>query len=220
MEHVNESLNDRRAAVTRDAIRDAVQEILASEHPASISIPAVADRAGVSVRTVYRYFPTKAALLDDIAEAHMRRADQLTDGRQDLFDNPATYLRVLWQDFATDVEAVRAQHSSQAGAELRARRLQGSRDGIRVHLDKAFPDTTETDRELLTDLLVAIPSSAMFLELHSRMGHDPELAADLAMWALGAMQREFAARGGFGSALGSYEHVNDSHSDNQDRGKT
>lgn len=195
---MTESLSDRRAAVTRDAIRDAVQEILASEHPASISIPAVAERAGVSVRTVYRYFPNKAALLDDIAEAHMRRADKLTDSREDLFDDPSTYLKVLWNDFASNVESVRVQHASKAGSEIRARRLQMMRDGISTRIDKAFPDASDRDRELFTDLLVAVPSSGMFLELHDRLGMEPELGAELTMWIVGAMQREFEAAGGFG----------------------
>lgn len=212
---MTESLNDRRAAVTRDAIRDAVQEILAHEHPSSLSIPAVAERAGVSVRTVYRYFPTKAALLDDIAEAHMRRADQLTEGREDLFDEPARYLKVLWQDFALDVDAVRAQHSSKAGGEIRARRLEGSREGIRVRLDKSFPDATEIDRELFTDLLVAIPSSSMFLELHDRLGHDPERAAELTMWMLRAVQRTFAAEGGFGPTLETATKSDETQEDNR-----
>lgn len=194
----DESIHDRRANVTRDAIRQAVQEILANEHPAAISIPAVAERAGVSVRTVYRYFPNKAALLDDIAEEHMRRADRLTTGRDDLFDDPRAYLKVLWRDFATDVDAVRAQHASSAGAEVRERRLQMTRDGVRVRVDKGFPDADERDRALLTDLLVAVPSSSMFLELCDRMDHPPDLAADLAMWMVGAMQKQFAADGGFG----------------------
>ena len=42
----------------------AVAELVADAHPASISVPAVAARAGVGVATVYRYFPTKEALLD------------------------------------------------------------------------------------------------------------------------------------------------------------
>ncbi len=216
---VEESLNERRAAVTRDAIRDAVQDILVTEHPASISIPAVAERAGVSVRTVYRYFPSKAALLDDVAEAYMRRADELTEGREDLFDDPATYLKVLWRDFATDVEAVRSQHTATAGADLRAHRLQGARDGIRVRLDKAFPDTSDTDRALLTDLLVAVPSSSMFLELHDRMGHNADLAAELAVWMVGALQRQFAERGGFGSAVPSARNNADNVTPHNDTNK-
>ncbi len=198
MTPANEDLADRRAAVTRDAIRSAVEAILAEEHPTTISVPAVAKRAGVSVRTVYRYFPNKQALIDDVAESHMRRADELTTGREDLFDDPAAYLRVLWRDFATDVPAVRAQHASDAGAELRAHRLQVSRDGVRVRVDKAFPDTSIGDRALLTDLLVAIPSSAMFLELHDRMGHQPDDAAALVIWAIDAIQRAFAADSGIG----------------------
>lgn len=193
---MSESLSDKRAEVTRDEIRSAVEAILTEEHPSTISVPAVAKRAGVSVRTVYRYFPTKQALLDDVAEIQMRRADKLTQGREDLFDDPAAYLRVLWRDFASDVEAVRAQHLSNAGADLRARRLETSRSGIRKRVDVWFPESTEDDRALLTDLLVAVPSSAMFLELHDRLGHEPDQASDLAMWMVGAALSKFAKDGG------------------------
>ncbi len=193
----DDSLQDKRAEVTKDAIRAAVESILADEHPAAISVPAVAKQAGVSVRTVYRHFPSKQALLDDVAAIQMRRADKLTRGRDDLFDDPAAYLRVLWRDFASDVEAVRAQHTSKAGADLRARRLSGSRAGIRTKLDAEFPNATDADLSRLTDLLVAVPSSSMFLELHDRLGHEPDEAADLAMWMVRAAQREFARNGGF-----------------------
>ena len=45
----------------------AVSDLVANDHPAAISVPAVAERAGVGVATVYRYFPTKEALLDAAA---------------------------------------------------------------------------------------------------------------------------------------------------------
>ncbi len=121
-----------------------------------VTVPAVASKAGVSVRTVYRYFPTKQALLDDVAEIQMRRADALTSGRDDLIDDPGNYLLVLWRDFATDVEAIRAQHLSTAGSDLRHRRLEYARGEVQDRLAKAFPDTSEADRALLADLLIAI----------------------------------------------------------------
>ncbi len=195
---IGPDLAEQRAEVTRQAIREAVAALLLDDHPAAITVPAVASKAGVSVRTVYRYFPTKQALLDDVAEIQMRRADALTNGRDDLIDDPGNYLRVLWRDFATDVEAIRAQHLSSAGSDLRHRRLEYARGEVQDRLAKAFPDTIEADRALLADLLIAIPSSSMFLELHSRMGHDPDVSAELANWALRTLQRQFAKNGGFG----------------------
>ena len=54
---------------TRRSIVRALVDLLVEEGPASISIPRVARRAGVSVRSVYHYFPTKEALFDGVREA-------------------------------------------------------------------------------------------------------------------------------------------------------
>jgi AcrR family transcriptional regulator len=53
---------------TRRRILGAVAEVLASEEAGELTIALVALRARVSVRTVYRHFPTKEALFDAFAE--------------------------------------------------------------------------------------------------------------------------------------------------------
>src|SRR5215203_1486893 len=58
------TLREAHTLATRGRIVQAVADLVAEAHPASISVPAVAKRAGVGVATVYRYFPTKEALLD------------------------------------------------------------------------------------------------------------------------------------------------------------
>src|SRR5215217_6129856 len=57
------SLRDQQAELTRELIVRAFQELLRNDHPDAITYPQVAEAAGVSLRTVYRYFPTRADLL-------------------------------------------------------------------------------------------------------------------------------------------------------------
>lgn len=58
----------RRDAVrNRQRLIDAVGDVLKTE-PDTLSVPAVADRAGLSVATAYRYFPS----LDDLLTSYMR----------------------------------------------------------------------------------------------------------------------------------------------------
>ncbi len=57
------SLRDQQAELTRELIMRAFQELLRNDHPDAITYPQVAEAAGVSLRTVYRYFPTRADLL-------------------------------------------------------------------------------------------------------------------------------------------------------------
>ena len=62
----------------------AFQELLQNDHPDAITYPQVAEAAGVSLRTVYRYFPTRADLLQ-IAAAWF---GELTEGAR--WDDPRT----------------------------------------------------------------------------------------------------------------------------------
>lgn len=192
-----QDLRRRRAEVSKQAIRDAVAEILLVEHPSTLSIPAVAAAAGVSVRTVYRYFPTKQDLIDDVAEIQQRRADAIMNGRDDLFDRPGEYLAAMWTDFERHVEAIRAQHLSPLGHEVRAHRMEKLRSEMHIRLAKAFPDTSEQDRKDLGDVIMTVMSSATFLDLHTRLGRSGPEAARLAWWAVVAMQRQFKNDGGF-----------------------
>ena len=57
------TLRDQQADLTRDLIMRAFQGLLQNDHPDAITYPQVAEAAGVSLRTVYRYFPTRVDLL-------------------------------------------------------------------------------------------------------------------------------------------------------------
>jgi AcrR family transcriptional regulator len=64
----NSPLRDDRARRTREAIVAALVEQVADAGLNDFSVPKVAKRAGVSVRTVYRYFPNRDDLLDAVNE--------------------------------------------------------------------------------------------------------------------------------------------------------
>src|SRR5947208_1689761 len=63
---------DQRSQV-RERIVAKVSEILGDETQTELSVAEVAHRAGVSVRTVYRYFRTKEALYDAVNEVMYAR---------------------------------------------------------------------------------------------------------------------------------------------------
>lgn len=56
-------LRERQAAVARDAILEALVSMLEREDLEDISMEVLAERAGTSRRTLYRYFPSRAELL-------------------------------------------------------------------------------------------------------------------------------------------------------------
>jgi len=65
-----------RSQATVTAILDATAHILVERGVAAVSTNAVAERAGVSVGSLYQYFPNKDAL---IAALHARHGEQMMD---------------------------------------------------------------------------------------------------------------------------------------------
>jgi AcrR family transcriptional regulator len=170
-------LRERQRTATREQIVQAVHDLLAEEHPATLSMPQVAERAGTSLRTLYRYFPTKEALVDAASESF-----RVPDSPLDVEGLPA-YLRTAWRGFSEALPAVKAQHTTPAGRALREARLPHNRAGVRGAVEREGIELHTRDAERLVDLLVALISSSMYLELVDRLGHDDQEAADLASFA-------------------------------------
>src|SRR5262249_62319829 len=62
------TLRDQHSELTRDLIFQALTRLVLDEGVHDVSIQQVADVAGVSHRTVYRYFSSREELLDGLAE--------------------------------------------------------------------------------------------------------------------------------------------------------
>ena len=163
-------LRARQVDLTRTAILDAFLELTHAENAVTVSIPAVAEAADVSVRTVYRYFASKDELQNAAAFRMSERV--LTRHQNGNVDsgNSEDYLGELWSGFQRELPAVIAEHATPAGRELRRARLPANRATVA----RAMPDDADPER---IDMVVAITSSSMFLELVDRMGYSPRQAA-------------------------------------------
>ena len=63
---MTDSLRSRQTDLTRETIVRAVADVVAEGRLADFSVQEIADRAGVSYRTVYRHFPDRDALFDGL----------------------------------------------------------------------------------------------------------------------------------------------------------
>ena len=173
-------------AATRRRIVDAVTALVADEHPAAVSVPAVAARAGVGVATVYRYFPTKEALLDAAAYGAVSTG---AGGLPRSFAELGGSLRAAWAELADQLPLVRNQLASPLGRELRRRRWEAKRAAM-VELaaaDGIDPRSPEGRRLLaVADVLT---SSTALLELHDKAGVEVDDAAEWCAWAVGVLHR-------------------------------
>lgn len=168
------SLRSRHNEATRALILDAFLALAHRTNTVAISMPAVAAQAGVSVRTLYRYFPTKDALQTAAALAHSERARAAESIEALDRSSYGAYLTALWRRFAADIPAVAAEHTTPVGRELRTTRLAEARATV----GHSAPDLDPKG----VDLIIAVTSSSMFLELVDRMGHPPDEAAALSLW--------------------------------------
>jgi AcrR family transcriptional regulator len=68
-------MEQRDVLTTRDRILEASLEVLARSGPRKLSLSAVADAARLSRPTLYRWFPSKKALLDAFGRYEQRKYD-------------------------------------------------------------------------------------------------------------------------------------------------
>lgn len=65
----------KRSQATVTVILEATAQVLVREGPERTTTNRIAERAGVSVGTIYQYFPNKQALYVALAERHVRRIE-------------------------------------------------------------------------------------------------------------------------------------------------
>jgi AcrR family transcriptional regulator len=67
-EHPDEGLRERKRRLTRHLISDAASAMFASRGFDTVKVSEIADRANVSMKTLYNYFPTKESMVLDDAD--------------------------------------------------------------------------------------------------------------------------------------------------------
>jgi AcrR family transcriptional regulator len=71
--HPEEGLRERKRRLTRQLISDAATTMFATRGFDNVKVSEVADRVGVSEKTIYNYFPTKESLVLDYADESVDR---------------------------------------------------------------------------------------------------------------------------------------------------
>jgi AcrR family transcriptional regulator len=181
------SLREEQRALTRQKVLAAVLELVAEGSLDELSVPAVAQRSGVSVATIYRYFPTRDELLVAAAAEPSRQALAQPPAPRLDDDDLATFQRAMWHDFASNLPLLRHQIASTAGREMRTARLDRSRSALAGYIERQGIDPQSDAGQRLISLLLLINGSLALIELHDRQGLDVDEALDRSLWALRAL---------------------------------
>lgn len=178
-------LRAQQAEGTRARILDATVRLMAGG-VASLSIPAVAREAGVSVPTIYRHFRTKpdllAALYPHVARKsgldavpHPRSLDELRDAVRAMFDR---------LDSLDDL--ARAALASPASAEARHVTMPDRYERVRRLADAIEPRLSDVDRARIARLLVVLTASSSLRMWRDHLGSTVDEAADDVEWLVRA----------------------------------
>jgi AcrR family transcriptional regulator len=173
---------------TRHAILDALADVIAEARGPEFSIQQIADRAGVTHRTVYNHFPTREALRDGLAEhveellgaTGRRRPDAGTPSLESL----APMVAESYALFESCAPAVRASViltlASRGPTQLAKRRT----DAFRKIVKQGLPANAPVPADEATAAVRMFLSTIGWHVLTEHLGLSPTKAAATAEWAI------------------------------------
>ena len=139
-----------RSRDTVEAILRAAVELFSARGYAGTNTNDLADRAGVSVGSVYQYFPNKDAILTALVERHLQGVDAVLGTSLGELADPALPLRVAVRRL---LERFQALHDHDPGLT----RAVESQSGQIRRLPEAFSERERTYRAELERVLTARP---------------------------------------------------------------
>jgi AcrR family transcriptional regulator len=184
-----------QAAQTREMILDALVRVMA-RGVADLSMPAVARESGVSLRTVYRHFPTKRDLLAAL-NVHLdaRMGYSLEPPPRDLDELAANIRHYFWALDGMD-DTIRAARASAIWGEARdAAGVPGKLQAIVALLEPAMRTMQPGDRVKLVNTVATLFSQYSLQRMKDDLGISADEAAESVVWAIQTLVRGAAGSG-------------------------
>jgi AcrR family transcriptional regulator len=168
------------------AILEAAIQVLAKEGAARFTTARVAEKAGVSVGSLYQYFPNKAAILFRLQSDEWRQTVEMLRGiLEDTSKPPLDRLRVLVHAFVrSECDEASMRVALNDAAPLyrdapEAQQAKASATGIiATFMREVLPDATDATRDLAGDLVTTAMS-----EVGKQFSETPRTADEIAIYA-------------------------------------
>lgn len=180
------SVREEQQHITRRWIIEALVGLVTDRGTLDFTVQEVADRSGVPLRTLYRYFPTRQHLVDALAAEHSQVSGVSLPAN---LDGYTEWLTLAWSNLLANQMFVRAQHSGPAGQDARRARIPVFREVVRALLARDHPGLAPARVDDLVDTCLLLSSSAALFELVDVQQLPPERAARIAAEAMVAVIR-------------------------------
>ena len=179
-------LRTEQLEATRKRILDATLRVMAAG-VATVSIPAVAREAGVSVPTVYRHFGSKSGLLKALYPHLMPRVGMYDTPPPRSIEEFRTMIRTIFERLDAADDLARVAMASPAAQEARSAtmpdRLRFSREFVGV----VAPDLPKADQDRIARVAVVLTTSSALRTWRDHLGASADDVADDVEWTLRAL---------------------------------
>ncbi|MGA9276793.1 TetR/AcrR family transcriptional regulator [Ilumatobacter sp.] len=192
-------LREAQAGQTRVHIVETMIRLLAETGGVDFAVRKLAEAAGVSERTVYRYFPDREALLDAVNDhfgevmSTGRREQELAD-----LDELARFVPDVFGDFDQHAAATKAAFLINPDP---ARILPTQQRRTELMIDvcrRSFPDLPEADQRRLGQLVRTLTSTFSWLRMREEFDMMADESGELIGWVVECVTEEVRRTGRVG----------------------
>jgi AcrR family transcriptional regulator len=176
------SLREQHASATRERILGAVADLLEGGVAEEVTVPAVAEVSGVSLRTIYRYFPTREELLE--AAGRWIGDEMLQHPYPRSLDEVADLYQVGARDFDERPGLVRALAFSQLGRHVRGYRRRERLEAIRGALRDELTELSKAELLQAEAVLAYLHNMLAYTTLREENGLSGEEIGEAIGWAI------------------------------------
>lgn len=176
------TLREQHAIATRERILAAVADLLERGEVDEVTVPAVAEASGVSLRTIYRHYPTRDELLE--AAGRWIGDELLKHPYPTSLDEVADFFQRGAPDFDERPGLVRALAFSQLGRQVRGYRRQERLAAIRRALRTELPELSETEIRQAEGVLAYLHNMLAYTTLREENGLSGEEIGEAIGWAM------------------------------------
>jgi AcrR family transcriptional regulator len=191
-------LRAERAAQTRERILEGLVRVMAKNGIAELSIPLIAREAGVSIPSVYRYFPTKRELVAALDEyAHRKGSFDFSEfPRLETPDDLANLIPTTFDRREAIEPTLSAAMSSGLGYAIRRPEFKQRTQYLANALRPATKNLKRKEAGWLVDIVLILNSHACVRAFKDYLGLNTQEAAKRVAWAIKTLARGTSTQNG------------------------
>ena len=170
---------------TREFIMQAIQELLSKEGLDQLTMRNLAQYSGISIRTLYRYFPDKATLIASISPWVEAKIDGPIPYRQpDNVDELVGRMTARFRRYEANPELIRTYILSKKGEQMRKHGAPDRAKMVAHALENGLKDTDPAVRQEIIALTYFLISANAWEHFRDTWTFDPETSSRICAWAI------------------------------------